>query len=216
MTIKQFQELWYISQSTEYDLDKSIKMVGVVTGMTPDEVEKLPMIKFNKICARIQNSFEIFNKKLLSTKPKQYVFVNRRIYKLHYRVDKLPINAGKYVEVVTFAKDVVNNLHKIMASIAEPINWRGKPYKRDHDDIARDFEQVNFEAAYHAAVFFYTHYRVSMQLIQPYLVKELMSKGVTKEKAEGTLNDLLMYLDGCTMPKWSQISKGYLLNRFGG
>ena len=89
MTIKQFQELWYISQSNELDFDKSIKMVGVVTGMTPERVERLPMAKFNRICAKIQHHFEVFNKKLLNTKPKKYVFVNGRIYKLHYRLTHL-------------------------------------------------------------------------------------------------------------------------------
>lgn len=220
MTILQFQELYYIGQTKDMDMDKSVKMVGVITGKTPDQVDKMPMRKFNKLCARITEHFAVFDKKLQNTEPLKLVRANGRTYQLHYRVDKLPIDAGRYVEVIEFSKDVVNNLHKIMASIAQPVKWswrrmRFEPYQRDHADIATDMEQVDFKAAYHAAVFFYTHYQVSMVLIRPYLVKQLMKKGIAKEKAIKTLTDLSTVLDGCIMPAWSQNLKVYLLNRYG-
>jgi len=50
MTIKQFQELYYVATSEDMDLDKSIKMVGIVTGKTPEQVEKMSMRKFNILC----------------------------------------------------------------------------------------------------------------------------------------------------------------------
>lgn len=216
MTILQFQQLYFITQSKELDFDKSVKMVGAVTGMTPDQVDQLPMAKFNKLCAKIQKHLDVLGQNMMKGKPRKLVMVKGRLYQIHYRVDKLPINAGRYVETITFGKDVIANLHKIMASISTPVNWRGKPYERDHADVAADFESMNFEAAYHAAVFFYTHYRVSMQLIQPYLIRELVSKGADREQATAILNSSLTILDGFTMPNWSQNLKGYLLNRFGG
>lgn len=216
MTILQFQQLYFIAQGTDIDFDKSIKMVGVVTGKTPEEVEKMPMAKFNRLCKRITATFEIIGKNLLKSKPRKIVLCKGRIYRINYQVDRLPINAGKYVEAITFGKDVIENLHKIMATIATPVNWRGKPRERLHQDIATDFESMNFEAAYHAAVFFYTQYRVSMQIIQPYLIQELTAKGVNKQEAEVTLNNSLQLLDGFIMPKWSLNLRQYLLNRYGG
>ena len=141
--------------------------------------------------------------------------VNGRFYRINYKVDKKPITAGKYVEVLTFGTSIVENLHKVMASIVTPVTFMGKPYHREHDEIASDMESVNFEAAYHAAVFFYTQYKVSMQLIQPYLVKELTPMGVEKEAVIQTLSNLQNILDGFTMPKWSLNTREYLLNRFG-
>lgn len=218
MKIKQFQELYYIAKSSDEDIDKSIKMVGAITGKTPDQVDSMQMDKFNRLCVKIQKQFEILNKKILNTRPRNIVLVNGRLYRINYEVSKPPINAGKYVEVITFGKEVIPNLHKIMASIVTPVKWRmGKliPYEREHFEIAHDMEEMNFEAAYNAAVFFYTHYRVSMQLIRPYLLKELERKGVSRMKAEETLSASLNILDGFTMPKWSQTLKTYLLNRFG-
>lgn len=215
MTIKQFQELYFIAQNKEYDFDKSIKMVGVITGQTPEQIETMPMGKFNKVCQRIQKQFYVFDKNLLKGKPKKLVMVNGRFYRINYKVDKKPITAGKYVEVLTFGTSIVENLHKVMASIVTPVTFMGKPYHREHDEIASDMESVNFEAAYHAAVFFYTQYKVSMQLIQPYLVKELTPMGVEKEAVIQTLSNLQNILDGFTMPKWSLNTRAYLLNRFG-
>lgn len=221
MTILQFQELYFIGQDKSFDLDKSVKMVGVVTGMTPDKVDKIPLKRFNRICRKITDYFDILgNKTLQNTVPMQYIIAKGRLYKIHYRVDKLPINAGNYVEVMKYGEDVVTNLHKIMASICEPLKWswrkfRFVPYKREHIDIAADMEAANFKHAYHCAVFFYILWRVSMPLIQPYLVKELVKKGVNRSEAEKILTSLSKYLDGFTMPKWSQNMREYLLNRFG-
>jgi hypothetical protein len=215
MTIKQFQELYFITQSKDTDFDKSVKMVGAITGITPDKVDNMPMPKFNRLCANIQKHLDLLSKKMLTTKPRKLVLIKGRIYRLHYRIDRFPINAGRYVETITFGKDIITNLHKIMASIATPVTWRGKEYERPHEDIATDFESMDFEAAYHAAVFFYTHYTVSMQIIQPYLMRKMLVKGVEKKESEMILHNSQKILDGLTTPKWSQILKVYLLNRFG-
>lgn len=220
LSIRKFQELYFIAKSEDEDIDKSIKMVGVVTGLLPEKVEQMKMAKFNKLCVDIQAKFELLTAKMMKGKPAKYVSVNRRTYKLSYDVSKEPMNAGKYVEAITFGKDVVDNLHKILATMATPVkfNWRKMkyvPYKRDHIDIATDMEDVDFEVAYHAAVFFYLLYRVSMQVSLPYLVREAKKKGVSEDTTRQLLNDSMNILDGLPMPKWSLISRQYLLNRFG-
>lgn len=220
MTILQLQQLYFIANSSDDAIDKSIKMVGAITGLTPDKVEKMKMKRFNKLCAKINAQFESIGKKVHSGKPVRVIRIGTRLYQMNYEVSKKPFNAGKYVEGLTFGKDVITNLHKIMATLATPIRFSFRkmkfvPYERTHEEIATDMERANFDAAYHAAVFFYTLYRVSIQITLPYLVKELESKGVNREKAEQTIMTSLQILDGFTMPKWSQTLKIYLLNRFG-
>ena len=211
MTIKQFQELYFIAQSDDLDFDKSIKMVAALKSLHPEQVDKMPMGKFNRICAKIGKEFEQLSSNLHTGKPRKFTVVNGTIYRINYDISK--VNAGQYVEVITFGGDVVNNLHKIMASICTPITWRGK--EKEHKKKAEDMEQMNFKAAYHAAVFFYLQFQISIRLIQPYLIQELIKKGVRKEEAEAMLNTSNEILDGFTMPKWSQTLKQYLLNRFG-
>ena len=212
MTIKQFQELYYVASSEDMDFDKSIKMVGIVTGKTPDQVEKMSMARFNITCALVHNHFKIFEKDLLRGKPKKIVRVGKRFYRINYDVTKC--KAGTYVEVSTFSTDIIQNLHKIMASICTPVRFKWRKWV-EHEELSSELEQLDFAVAYHAAVFFYTQYKVSMQLIQPYLVKELTPMGVEKEAVIQTLNNLQSILDGFTMPKWSLNTREYLLNRFG-
>jgi len=212
MTIKQFQELYYVATSEDMDLDKSIKMVGIVTGKTPEQVEKMSMRKFNILCGAVHNHFKIFEKDLLKGKPKKIVRVGKRFYRINYDVTKC--KSSTYVEVSTFSTDIIQNLHKIMASIVTPVKFKWGRWV-EHEELASDLEQMDFEVAYHAAVFFYTLFNVSMQVIQPYLINEMMKKGIAKEQATEMLTNSQSILDGFIMPKWSLTSKEYLLNRFG-
>jgi len=212
MTIKQFQELYYVATSEDMDLDKSIKMVGIVTGKTPEQVEKMSMRKFNILCGAVHNHFKIFEKDLLKGKPKKIVRVGKRFYRINYDVTKC--KSSTYVEVSTFSTDIIQNLHKIMASIVTPVKFKWGRWV-EHEELASDLEQMDFEVAYHAAVFFYTLFNVSMQVIQPYLINEMMKKGIAKEEATEMLTNSQSILDGFIMPRWSLTSKEYLLNRFG-
>jgi hypothetical protein len=212
MTIKQFQELYYVATSEDMDFDKSIKMVGIVTGKTPEQVERMSMIKFNFLCGMVHRQFKIFEKDLMKGKPKKIFRVGKRFYKINYDVTKC--KSSTYVEVSTFSTDIIQNLHKIMASIVTPVKFKWGRWV-EHEELASDLEQMDFEVAYHAAVFFYTLFNVSMRVIQPYLVSEMTKKGIAKEKAEEILMTSQNILDGFIMPKWSQTSKEYLLNRFG-
>jgi len=218
MTIKQFQELYYISESKENEFDKSIQMVGCVLGMTPDRVEKMNMVKFNLICARIQKQFDTLTNGLNKGKPVKIIRCKGRTYKINYEVPT--IKAGKYVEVLTFSNDIINSLHKIMASIVEPVKWDWRsfqyiPYQREHIDIATDFEELNFDVAYQAAVFFCTLYKPLMQVSQPYLIQQAVKAGANREEVTLLLNNSIALLDGSQMPKWSQTLSKYVYNRFG-
>jgi len=201
-----------VATSEDMDLDKSIKMVGIVTGKTPEQVEKMSMRKFNILCGAVHNHFKIFEKDLLKGKPKKIVRVGKRFYRINYDVTKC--KSSTYVEVSTFSTDIIQNLHKIMASIVTPVKFKWGRWV-EHEELAADLEQMDFEVAYHAAVFFYTLFNVSMQVIQPYLINEMTKKGIAKEQATEMLTNSQSILDGFIMPRWSQTSKEYLLNRFG-
>ena len=213
ITVKQFQELYFISEKWENDIDKSIKLVGVITGKTPDEVEAMKVGPFNRLCSKIQKQFELLGRDWMQSKPRKFVRIGKRLYRLHYDIERM--KAGQYVDGMGFSKELVQNLHKILATMAEPVNWRGKAYKLEHADIAADMEEMNFEVAYHAAVFFYLLYQQSMVVTRPYLVRQITKQGISKETAELLLNYSSRISDGLVMPRWSQSMRQYLSNRFG-
>ena len=58
ITIKTFQNLFAIQNSTMDELDKSILLVQTLTDKSQFEIEKMKVSKFNKLCAKINKVFE--------------------------------------------------------------------------------------------------------------------------------------------------------------
>ena len=206
ITILKFQQLFAISQMEMDELDKSILLVQTLLDKSQFEVETMKVKKFNKVCAEINKSFEIFNKKLESDKPKQIVKVNGRWYFLNYEITKKPMNAGRYVEVASFSNDIIGNLHKILASMANPMEWTLKGLKvkkydaTEHEEIANDMLHLDFSVAYHAAVFFCALFNESIKA----LLHSLELPKEKKEEANQIVQNLTKVMVGSTTPKWLQ------------
>ena len=212
MTVKQFQELYFIAQQKTDDpltnLENETKMISILKGIPVEKVDQLSISKFNRIRRQIHKSFDLLNQRFNQGKPRKLVFVNGRIYRINY--DVKAIAASKFVESLTYGNKIVDNLHKILATIAEPVNIFGRPYKRTHEERANDMERMDFEDAYHAAVFFYLLYRVCLNVSLPSLARKAKDKN-----AAPLLKTLLHILDGFQMPRWSVNLREYLLSRFG-
>lgn len=199
VSIKKFQELYSIAQSDTDELTKSSLLIQNLTGKTEAELDKMNIVKYGRLCKRVNDLFERYAKDLDGKKPKQYVKVNGQWYFLNYDLEKQ--NAGKYVEVATFGSDLIGNLHKIMATMATPMVWTWKGLKlyegeTNHNKIANDMLELDFEVAYHAAVFFCAVLRISMLNLNIYFTQ------MENPKAVELGENLAKILDGYTMPKW--------------
>lgn len=205
ITIDKFQRLYAISNMDLNELDKSSRLVQCLTDVSEADIDAMPIKKFNKLCASLKGIFELKTNGV----PSDYIIVNGRRYKIIYNVTDKEFNAGKYVEVSTFAKDIIGNLHKYMASIVIPMrfNWLKFRYEKvemSHNEIAEEMLDADFFKCYHSAVFFYVVYTKTIENLQPYLVKEMKSKGMTDKAATEALINLRNTLAGFTMPKWCQ------------
>lgn len=199
VSIKKFQELYSIAQSDTDELTKSSLLIQNLTSKSEQELDKMPIKKYGKLCKRVNDLFERYAKDLDGKKPKQYVKVNGQWYFLNYDLEKQ--NAGKYVEVATFGSDLIGNLHKIIATMATPMVWTFKGLKlyegeTNHNKIANDMLEMDFEIAYHAAVFFCAVLRISMLNLNIYFTQTENPKAVELART------LAKVLDGYTMPKW--------------
>lgn len=195
INVETFQKLYAVSLMETDEVEKSAQYVQILTGKTDEQVNRMKVRKFNKMCAKINKAFELVGKNLQGGQPKNYVWANGRLYKLVYDIR----TAGKYVETATFATDVIGNLHLIMATIAQPVKltWKGfKIGKRDHHEIANDMLKLDMAHAYQAAVFFYLVFRES-------LVSSMTYFGETETEAKEKVVTFIKSLDGFTMPNWS-------------
>ena len=195
INVETFQKLYAVSLMETDEVEKSAQYVQILTGKTDEQVNRMKVRSFNKLCKGINKSFELVGSKLKHGQPKNFVLANGRLYKLVYDIK----TAGKYVETATFATDTIGNMHLVMATIAQPMRftWKGlKPYKREHNEIAQDMLKLDMSIAYQSAVFFYQ------------VFKELLANSMTYFEEHQTAEKELVQtfiksLDGFTTPNWS-------------
>jgi hypothetical protein len=201
LSIKKFQELYKISLMDIDELEKSSLLVQSFTGLSIERINKMNIKRFNKLCEIVNKQFEVLNKNMQNDKPRNMVYVNGCFYKLNYDLRKKPNNSGTYVELATFSEDIVGNLHKIMASMVTPLKltWKGLKEK-DHERVAEDMLELDFNVAYHCCVFFWAVFTRSIVDSKDYL----MTQTTQKELLEIELMNFKNHLDGFTTVKWLQ------------
>ena len=90
-----------------------------------------------------------------------------------------------------------------MATMATPLklSWKGMvKVEREHEDIANDMLHLDFNVAYHAAVFFWAVFSKSITSMKDYLENQT---GKKKELTD-ILKRFQKHSDGFTNAKWYQ------------
>lgn len=216
LTVWQYQQIYPIVTKPEKDwtnLDVESKLVGIIYNLTDTQVDSLTIQQFNNL----RGTLDFLDNKI-EGKPVKYTQVNGKRYRFVYDVQQM--KAARYIESKVFSTDLINNLHKLAASMVMPQRktWYGKwvDDKYDaskHSEYAADLQASNFIHIYHSVVFFYQVYRNWIEVTKDYLVTEMMSKGLTKEVADQVVQTLCETLDGSIAPnllpttKISQLTK---------
>jgi hypothetical protein len=201
VTISKFQELYKISLMEINEVEKSALLVQEFTGLSEEQVNAMPLKKFNSLCAKINKKFEAYGVELDNKKPQKYVAVKGRLYLLEYDLAKPPMNAGRYVELATYSDDIIGNLHKIMATMCTPLKFTIKGLKRkekNHRQVAEDMLDIDFEVAYHSAVFFYAVFSKSIQASATYF----KTIATDSAKVDEVMKNLAEFTDGFITAKW--------------
>ena len=198
LTVRQYQQLYAIHTDKETaDIDKVIQSVCVLTGLSERGVEQLPVPEFNKISSEIA---KIFSKEIKGD-PKTFIQIAGKRHGVIYQPATL--STGQYVEIQTWMQtNVIENLHKIFASIVYEVKGKGIFKKRlkynsdNHPVISEAILDCNFIDVHSSCVFFLKLWRDSIKALEPYLAKELKAKGMNPTQIQTALKS---YLDGFTM-----------------
>lgn len=152
ITVEQYQLIHSVVHQDLDDVDKSIRIIGVVYNLTEDQISKLPYDLFLKRVDEVVKLFSIPKQ----GRAKRSIVANGKRYAFDYNIGKQRF--AQYMESQHFLKSgLVENLHLIMASIARPVTFRifkGKNKSEDHEQVAADLQKANFLELYHSAVFF--------------------------------------------------------------
>ena len=203
LTVWQYQQIYPIVTKPEKDwttLDVESKLVGILHNLTDTQVDSLSVGEFNKLKVTLA-----FLDDKIEGKPVKYTEVNGKRYRFIYDVQQ--IKAARYIETKVFSTDLVDNLHKLSASMVMPQRktWWGKwiDDKYDaakHSQYAEDLQGAKFMHVYQSVVFFYQVYRNWIEVSQGYLVKEMMNQGMSMELAQKGVQILCDTLDGSIAP----------------
>jgi hypothetical protein len=203
LTVWQYQQIYPIVTKPEKDwtiLDVESKLVGILYNLTDTQVDSLSLGEFNKLRATLS-----FLDDKIEGKAVKYTQVNGKRYRFVYDVQQM--KAARYIETKVFSTELVSNLHKLAASMVMPQRktwygiWVDEKYDAaKHSEYADDLQASNFIHIYHSVVFFYQVYRNWIEVSQAYLVKEMMSQGMSMELAQKGVQTLCEILDGNIAP----------------
>lgn len=203
LTLWQYQQIMPILTNPDKDwteLDKEVKLLCVVTGMTEQQIDSLSIEDLKELRKELT-----FLDEPIEGKPVDFIVVNGRRYRMNYDIKNMP--AARYIESKVFSKDTVANLHKIAASMVIPQKkqWFGKwvDDKYDaskHEEYSADMAEANFIHIYHSLVFFYQVYRNWIEVSRDYMIQEMKTSGMTTEQAEQVVQLLCESTGGIIPP----------------
>ena len=182
ITIGQFLKCKTIADLEPDLINRNIKLLAELSGKTFDEVESMPI---EQLTAALKdfNKFELLNP---NAKVKMDFKVKGRRFKCIWQTQKL--TAAQYIDATSFCKDeknIVANIHNILASICVEKNWYGKVKKYDganHKEVADLFySHLKIDVAYPIMLFFCRYFKELGDNILTYLESEA-NKAMEKAK----------------------------------
>jgi hypothetical protein len=203
LTLWQYQQIMPIITNPDKDwteLDKEVKLLCIVTGMTEQQIDSLSIEDLKELRKELT-----FLDEPIEGKPVDFIVINGRRYRMNYDIKNMP--AARYIESKVFSKDTLANLHKIAASMVIPQKkqWFGKwvDDKYDaskHEEYSSDMQEANFIHIYHSLVFFYQVYRNWIEVSRDYMIQEMTTAGMTTEQAEQVVTLLCESTGGIIPP----------------
>lgn len=161
VSIGQFIELAKAKENCEDEIDMTVELLSIMSGVGRNEIAKLSLTDITKLTNALQ-----FLHTPLPDKIEQRVKVNGVDYYADLNVQKM--SAGQYIDLKHWTKgtNVIENLHDIMAVFYIPV---GKKYG-EKDGIADEFyKDMPITLAYPIALFFWNLCASWMQHIADYL-----------------------------------------------
>lgn len=143
LNVFQYQQLEPILTGGDI-IGNATKIIAILNNDTEAAIERYTPKKLSK---------EINKMGFLLTEIKgravKYFLTNQNKYVCNYDVTK--INTARYIETKVFAKDVIQNLHKLAASMVHPMHFglfKKKYNASKHSEYADDIQSANFLDVY--------------------------------------------------------------------
>lgn len=113
---------------TEMDeVDRKVKIVGILTGLTDDEVLALPLTDFTECCAKARFIDQPCPETLIPSVSKSYPVGGINLVPV---TDMRKVTTAQYIDFITFSKDKEHNIVEMLSCFLVP---KGMDYNEGYD-----------------------------------------------------------------------------------
>lgn len=203
ISVEQYQKIYQIvneeDDGTE-GLTKDMKILSVIHDISLEQLDSFSITDINEMRKGL---------KFLDEQPKpkktKLVKANGKYYRFQPNIKHLPF--ARYIETKAFSEGIIENMHKIAATMFMPQKraWYGllvddKYNAAKHEQYSKDLLKANYAEVFFCFVYFYQVYRNWIEVSKDYMVKKMVNLGATKEEAWMVVKSLCDILDGNIPP----------------
>jgi hypothetical protein len=182
LTVGQYQALYEIYSSSAEEIDKSIASISLLTGLSPEEVEDLPIDQWRQMSAEVAELYlepvqDVIIPKFIELKSGTYALCKINELRISQIVD-----LKKYI-----GKAIVPHFHKIAVCVLRPVSrvgplqfWR-KYDRKKKDELAEEIRQSNFMLIHGLCVYLVNLWNLTVSELRPAIKIHLATHPVLKD-----------------------------------
>lgn len=201
LPVGKYMEIVDLCNTEMDDVDRRVKIVGILTGLTDDEVLNLPLTEFTEYSAKARFLDDFCPDNLIPAVSRSYAIGG---FVLLPVTDMRKITTAQYIDFQTFSKDKERNLVEMLSCFLVP---RGMNYNDGYDimDVHKAIrDELSVADVLALLAFFFKSWATSIRDTLSSSVREVM-RIEDKETREKMLNRIRMFQHSTTVGDGSQM-----------
>ena len=127
LPIGKYNEIVKLCETEMDEVDRKVKIVGILTGLTEEEVLNLPLTEFTECCAKAQFLDKECPENLIPSVSKSYPVGGFNLVPV---TDMRKVTTAQYIDFITFSKDKEHNIVEMLSCFLVP---KGMDYNEGYD-----------------------------------------------------------------------------------
>lgn len=127
LPIGKYNEIVKLCETEMDEVDRKVKIVGILTGLTDDEVLNLPLPEFAECCAKAKFLDKECPENLIPSVSKSYPVGGFTLVPV---TDMRKVTTAQYIDFLSFSKDKEHNIVEMLSCFLVP---KGMDYNEGYD-----------------------------------------------------------------------------------
>lgn len=127
LPIGKYNEIVKLCETEMNELDRKVRIVGILTGLTDDEVLALPLTDFTECCAKAKFIDLPCPENLIPSVSKSYPVGGFNLVPV---TDMRKVTTAQYIDFLSFSKDKEHNIVEMLSCFLVP---KGMDYNEGYD-----------------------------------------------------------------------------------